>query len=197
MVACVRSAAESADKLKGQRLARPRHIFHGAVFMHFRDCASVVGNALRLSIISLLVAVRYQLDVLIIVEVEHVLASANRERRFLFRHNRVARNIRFRIHDLAISRGSGLGLNRILVIPVPVVVHRVAQVGLRLEYRLELRLLIQTILLIQIRSGLFIRQSRIRAFNRLFGGNPDPVIKFISFFRVGRYGLQFIDKGII
>ena len=193
MVACVLSAAESADKLKGQRLARPRHIFHGAVFLHFRDCAGVAGNALRLSIISLLVAVRYQLDVLIIVEVEHVLLSANRERRFLTRHKRVARNIRFRIHDLAISRGSGLGLNRILVIPVPVVVHRVAQVGSRLEYRFELRLLIQTIIrLIQIRSGHFIRQSRTRAFNRLFGGNPDPAIKFISVFRVGRYGRQLI-----
>ena len=72
------------------------------------------------------------------------------------------------------------------------VVHLIAQVGLLREYRFEHRLLIQTILLIQKRSGLFIRQRRIRAFNRLFGCNPDPVVKFISFFRVGRYGRQLI-----
>ena len=87
---------------------------------------------------------------------------------------------------------NGIGFHARNFSPVPVVFHRVAQVGLRPEYRFEHRLLIQTILLIQKRSGLFIRQRRTRAFNRLFGRNPDPVVKFISVFRVGRYGRQLI-----
>ena len=197
----VLSAAGSADPIKDQRLfASPRHIFQFAV-LHFRDCAGVTGNALIFSIISLRVAVRRQLDVPIIVEIDYVLGRirANRNRLGFSRYRRVVIGSDGGFRRLCPERLVENGLGRLdrNFSSVPVVVHRVAQVGLRLEYRFELRLPIQTILLIQIRSGLFIRQSRIRAFNRLFGGNPDPAIKFISFFRVGRYGLQFIDKGII
>ena len=81
---------------------------------------------------------------------------------------------------------------------VPVVVHRVAQVGLRPEYRFELRLLIQTIRrLIQKRSGLCIRQLKTLSADALeviCVDDLNPVVKFISLTRgVSPYGRQFRD----
>ena len=157
------------------------------------------GNALLLSIISLRLAVRLQLDVLIIVEIDLVL-SLDDLNRLLF--------IRFRRNCVAFNRGGGclhrfperlavkgLGSRNLLGRPVPVVVHRVAQVGSRPEYRFEHRLLIQTILLIQKRSGLCIRQIRTRvdALEVIFVDDLNPVVKFISGARgVSPYGRQII-----
>jgi len=90
------------------------------------------GNALLLSIISLRLAVRLQLDVLIIVEIDLVL-SLDDLNRLLF--------IRFRRNCVAFNRGGGclhrfperlavkgLGSRNLLGRPVPVIVHRIAQV---------------------------------------------------------------------
>ena len=91
------------------------------------------GNALLFSIISLLVALRRQRDVLIIVEIDLVLSLGDRDR-LLF--------VRFRRNCAAVNRGGGclhlctkrllvnsLGIRNLSGRPVPVVVHRVAQVG--------------------------------------------------------------------
>ena len=137
-----------------------------------------------------------QIGPLRVVDVDHVRGGSNRQR--------------FRIHAVVVVAADinlfacrrdrilvrlilhGLCFVKHLVRALLKVVHRVAQVGLLREYRFEHRLLIQTIRLIQKRSGLCIRQRRTRAFNRLFGRNPDPVVKLISVFRVGRYGRQLI-----
>ena len=85
------------------------------------------GNALLRSIISLLVAVRRQRDVLIIVEVKNVIAIDNRERRFLTRHQRVARNIGVRGHSFAERRSScyGVFIFNLFLCSVQIIVYRV------------------------------------------------------------------------
>ena len=154
------------------------------------------GNALLFSIISLRVAFRFQLDVLIIVEIDYVIGrvSLNLDLLGIIRYRRVAIGPDGGFRHLFPEHlaCNGLGIRNLSGRPVPVVIHRIAQIGLLREYRFEHRILIQTIRLIQKRSGLFIRQRRTRTFNRLFGRNPNPVVKFISFFRVGRYGRQLI-----
>ena len=91
---------------------------------------------------------------------------------------------------------NGIGFHARNFSPVPVVFHRVAQVGLRPEYRFEHRLLIQTIRrLIQKRSSLCIRQIRTRvdALEVIFVDDLNPVVKFISGARgVSPYGRQII-----
>ena len=90
------------------------------------------GNFLLLSIIRHSLAVRFQLDVLIIVEIDLVL-SLDDLNRLLF--------IRFRRNCVAFNRGGGclhrfperlavkgLGSRNLLGRPVPVIVHRIAQV---------------------------------------------------------------------
>ena len=118
------------------------------------------GNALLLSIISLRVAVRLQLDVLIIVESDYVLGRirANRDRLGGSRYRRVALDpdggFRFS-RCLERLAANGLGFRDRLGRPVPVVVHRVAQVGL--------------LLIIDLNNVLaFIRSNRQRAVLRLF-----------------------------
>ena len=83
------------------------------------------GNALLLSIISHRVAVRRQLDVLIIVEVKNVIAIDNRERRFLTRNQRVARNIGVRGHSFAELLSSCCGGFNLFLCSVQIIVYRV------------------------------------------------------------------------
>ena len=91
-------------------------------------------NRLLFSIISLLAVLRRQRDVLIIVEIDLVRSRPNRNR-LLF--------IRFRRNCVAFNRGggclhlcperltvNGLGSRDLLGRPVPVIIHRIAQVGL-------------------------------------------------------------------
>ena len=83
------------------------------------------GNALLRSIILKLGAVRRQLDVLIIVEVKNVIAIDNRERRFLTRHQRVARNIGVRGHSFAELLSSCCGGFNLFLCSVQIIVYRV------------------------------------------------------------------------
>ena len=85
------------------------------------------GNALLRSIILKLGAVRRQLDVLIIVEVKNVIAIDNRERRFLTRNQRVARNIGVRGHSFAERRSScyGVFIFNLFLCSVQIIVYRV------------------------------------------------------------------------
>ena len=138
-----------------------------------------------------------QVGPLRVVDVDHIIIAGSNLQRILIHAVVVVavdinHFVRRRDHSLERHPVLNLLIVKHLVRVLLKVVHLIAQVGLLREYRFEHRLLIQTILLIQKRSGLFIRQSRTRAFNRLFGCNPDPVVKFISFFRVGRYGRQLI-----
>ena len=117
------------------------------------------GNALLASIISHRAAVRRQLDVLIIVESNHVLGRirANRDRLGGSRYRRAARNLgggfrHRRVERLAVK---GLGFLDRSFGSVPVVLHRIAQVGL--------------LLVIDPNNVLaFIRSNRQRAVLRLF-----------------------------
>ena len=174
--------------------ARFGNIVKGNVFLR----AGVARfNRLLVSIISLLVAVRRQLDVLIIVESNLVIARPNRDLLGIIRYRRVAigPDGGFRHRTIERLLFNGLGIRNLSGRPVPVVVHRVAQVGSRPEYRFEHRLLIQTILLIQKRSGLCIRQIRTRvdALEVIFVDDLNPVVKFISGARgVSPYGRQII-----
>ena len=151
------------------------------------------------SIISLRVAFRFQLDVLIIVEIDYVIGrvSLNLDLLGIIRYRRVAIGPDGGFRHRTIERlfVNGLGIRNLSGRPVPVVVHRVAQVGLLREYRFEHRLLIQTIRLIQKRSGLCIRQIRTRvdALEVIFVDDLNPVVKFISGARgVSPYGRQII-----
>ena len=83
------------------------------------------GNALLRSIILKLGAVRRQLDVLIIVEVKNVIAIDNRERRFLTRNQRVARNLGGRGHSLAERRSSSYRLCNFSRCFFQIIVYRV------------------------------------------------------------------------
>ena len=89
------------------------------------------GNALLLSIISLRVAVRFQRDVLIIVEIDLVLFRPNRDRLGIIRYRRVALGSDGGFRRLCPKRLASNGLGRLdkNFSSVPVVVHRVAQVG--------------------------------------------------------------------
>ena len=93
------------------------------------------GNSMLVSIISLRVAVRRQLDVLIIVEIDYVIGrvSLNRDRLIgiRFRRNCAVVNIGggFRHRSIERLAVNGLGFRDRLGRPVPVVIHRVAQVG--------------------------------------------------------------------
>ena len=89
------------------------------------------GNALLRSIISLRLAVRRQLDVLIIVESNLVIARPNRDLLGIIRYRRVAldRNGGFRHCTIERLLFNGLGFRNLLGRPVPIVVHRVAQIG--------------------------------------------------------------------
>ena len=155
------------------------------------------GNSLHLSIIRHRLAVRRQLDVLIIVESNLVIARPNRDLLGIIRYRRVAIGPDGGFRHLFPEHlaCNGLGVRNLSGRPVPVVIHRVAQVGSRPEYRFEHRLLIQTILLIQKRSGLCIRQIRTRvdALEVIFVDDLNPVVKFISGARgVSPYGRQII-----
>ena len=84
------------------------------------------GNAMLVSIISHRGAVRRQRDVLIIVEVKNVIAIDNRERRFLTRHQRVARNIGvLRGHSFAERLSSCCGGFNLFLCSVQIIVYRV------------------------------------------------------------------------
>ena len=103
------------------------------------------GNALLLSIIRHRLAVRRQLDVLIIVEIDYVIGrvSLNLDRLIgiRFRRNCAVDNIGggFRHRSIERLAANGLGFRDRLGRPVPVVVHRVAQVGsLSINDRLSL-----------------------------------------------------------
>ena len=132
-----------------------------------------------------------------IVEIDLVRSRPNRNRLRSSRYRRVAIGPDGGFRHRTIERlfVNGLGIRNLSGRPVPVVVHRVAQVGSRPEYRFEHRLLIQTILLIQKRSGLCIRQIRTRvdALEVIFVDDLNPVVKFISGARgVSPYGRQII-----
>ena len=175
------------------RRARCGKSFKGNAFRR----TGKAGNALLRSIISLRLAVRRQLDVLMIVEIDLVRSRPNRNRLRSSRYRRVAIGPDGGFRHRTIERlfVNGLGIRNLSGRPVPVVVHRVAQVGSRPEYRFEHRLLIQTILLIQKRSGLCIRQIRTRvdALEVIFVDDLNPVVKFISGARgVSPYGRQII-----
>ena len=94
------------------------------------------GNALLRSIISLRLAVRRQLDVLIIVEIDYVIGrvSLNLDRLRLIRYRRVARNLDGGFRHRTIERlfVNGLGSRNLSGRPVPVVVHLIAQIVLLL-----------------------------------------------------------------
>ena len=100
------------------------------------------GNALLRSIISLRVAVRRQRDVLIIVEVKNVIAIDNRERRFLTRNQRVARNIGVRGHSFAERRSScyGVFIFNLFLCSVQIIVYRVSGGVLFIVERQRIRL---------------------------------------------------------
>ena len=84
------------------------------------------GNALLRSIISLLVAVRRQLDVLMIVEIDLVRSRPNRDRLLVIRYWRVARNRDggFR-HSLAELRSSIYRIINTNLCSVQIIVYRV------------------------------------------------------------------------
>ena len=123
------------------------------------------GNAMLVSIISHRVAVRFQLDVLIIVEIDLVRSRPNRNR-LIF--------IRFRRNCAAVNRGGGclhlcperllvkgLGIRNLSGRPVPVVVHRIAQVGLLLIIDIE-----RVINLLQFERPLRLSDNLVIAFKR-------------------------------
>ena len=85
------------------------------------------GNALLRSIISLLVAVRRQLDVLMIVEIDLVRSRPNRDRLLVIRYWRVARNRDggFR-HSLAELRSSIYRIINTNLCSVQIIVYRVS-----------------------------------------------------------------------
>ena len=89
------------------------------------------GNAMLVSIISQRPAVRRQLDVLIIVEIDLVLSRPKRNRLGFSRYRRVSLNPDGGFRHLFPEHltANGLGFRDLLGRPVPVVVHRVAQVG--------------------------------------------------------------------
>ena len=126
------------------RSARFGNIVKGDVFLR-ADVARF--NRLRFSIIRHRVAVRRQLDVLIIVEIDLVLFRPNRDRLGIIRYRRVALGSDGGFRRLCPKRLASNGLGRLdkNFSSVPVVVHRVAQVGLRLKLRRERRVLIQLI----------------------------------------------------
>ena len=101
------------------------------------DCAEIsafrrtgkAGNAMLVSIISLRVAVRRQLDVLIIVEIDYVIGrvSLNLDRLRLIRYRRIAldRNWGFR-HGTAERRSSFFRLCNFSLCSVQIIVYRVS-----------------------------------------------------------------------
>ena len=122
------------------------------------------GNALLRSIISLRLALRRQLDVLIIVESNLVIARPNRNRLGFSRYRRVAigpdGGFRHLFPEHLTCNGLGR-LDRIFSL-VPVVIHRVAQVGLLLKLRRERRVLIQRIIPIIFRVQFFLSLCRVK-----------------------------------
>ena len=103
--------------------ARFGNIVKGNVFLR----AGVARfNRLLVSIISLLVAVRRQLDVLIIVEIDYVRSLGDRDRLGGIRYRRIAIDLNggFR-HGTAKICFFCLRLNRFILFSHPVVVHRV------------------------------------------------------------------------
>ena len=84
------------------------------------------GNALLLSIIRHSLAVRFQLDVLIIVEIDYVRSLGDRDRLGDIRYRRIAIDLNggFR-HGTAKICFFCLRLNRFILFSHPVVVHRV------------------------------------------------------------------------
>ena len=90
-------------------------------------------NRLLVSIISLLVAVRRQLDVLIIVEIDLVRSRPNRDLLGIIRYRRVAIGPDGGFRHLFPEHlaCNGLGIRNLSGRPVPVVIHRVAQVDSR------------------------------------------------------------------
>ena len=109
------------------RSARFGDIVKGNVFLR-ADVARF--NRLLFSIISLRGVVRRQLDVLIIVESNLVIARPNRNRLGSSRYLRVAidRDGGFRHCTIERLLFNDLGFRNLLGRPVPIVVHRVAQV---------------------------------------------------------------------
>ena len=91
------------------------------------------GNALLLSIIRHSLALRRQLDVLIIVESNLVIARPNRDLLGSIRYRRVAIGPDGGFRHLFPEHLAcdGLGIRNLSGRPVPVVIHRVAQVGSR------------------------------------------------------------------
>ena len=112
------------------RRARCGKAFKGNAFRR----TGKAGNALLRSIISLRVAVRRQLDVLMIVEIDYVIGrvSLNLDRLRISRYRRVAIGPDGGFRRLFPERLACNGLGRLdrIFSPVPVVIHRVAQVGL-------------------------------------------------------------------
>ena len=112
------------------RRARCGKAFKGNAFRR----TGKAGNALLRSIISLRLAVRRQLDVLIIVEIDYVIGrvSLNCDRLRLIRYRRVAIGPDGGFRRLFPERLACNGLGRLdrIFSPVPVVIHRIAQVGL-------------------------------------------------------------------
>ena len=175
----VLSAAGSADPLKGQRLfAGPRHIFHAAVLLLFRNCAGITGNVLIFSIIRIRFAVRDQLDVLIIVELQHILACVCGDRDLFgvclsegihrVGHNHPACAVLRILDRAAIRRGLALVSIRmerlsirIILVANPVVLDRVGIV-VQLKFRRKNRILIQTLFILgQILLGHFRCEFRL------------------------------------
>ena len=135
----------------------------------FDSLAGKAGNAILVSIISLRLAVRRQLDVLIIVEIDLVRSLGDRDRLGFTRprHRRIAlgnsgRYIYFlviRIGRFALRLGNKLPI----IISAPIVVHRVAQIGLLLKLRRERRSLIQRIIPIIFRVQVFLSLCRVKS----------------------------------
>ena len=111
------------------RRARCSNAFKGNAFRR----TGKAGNALLRSIISLRLAVRRQLDVLIIVESNLVIARPNRDLLGIIRYRRVAIGPDGGFRHLFPEHlaCNGLGIRNLSGRPVPVVIHRVAQVGSR------------------------------------------------------------------
>ena len=171
------------------RRARCGKAFKGNAFRR----TGKAGNSLLRSIISLLVAVRRQLNVLMIVEIDLVRSRPNRNRLRSSRYRRVALGSDGGFRHLFPEHlaCNGLGIRNLSGRPVPVVIHRVAQVGLLLKLRRERRVLIQLIIPIIFTVQFFLSLCRVKnGVVPYLIGSLVPANEIITGFRRGCHSRQ-------
>ena len=117
------------------RRHRPAHIeLIRRIAINHRRCYAVIRlirkrlfvTFSRFATVFILIVDRQLVAVLRVVEVKHVLALANRERRFLTRHQRVARDLGVRVHSIAERRSSCYGVFNLFLCSFQIIVYRVS-----------------------------------------------------------------------